>query len=129
MHRNLKIVVCLIVVAACAAGPVFAEDWTKLGSRTLLLSGGSDEVRIKKSVEVSELVIQVKSHQVMLKTLKVTFADGSETTVEVEQRLRPGIDSEPIALGKTGVLQGVTLMVDDTGFKASDRVHTTVLGR
>ena len=122
-------VVCLLVLAAVAAGPAFADDWTKLGNRTLLLADGSDEVKIKKDLEVSELAIQVKSHQVMLKTLEVTFADGSETTVEVGQNLRPGIDSEPIALGRTGALQNVVLIVDDSGFTASDRVQTTVYGR
>ncbi len=129
MKRSFAVALCLLALAAFAAGPAFADSWIKLGSRTLLLNSGEGEVKVKSEAAVSELVIQVKSLQVNLKEVKVSFADGTEKTIEVNQRLRPGIDSEPIGLGASGALKSVTLVVDGSQFLAADRVPTTVFGK
>lgn len=130
MKRTFATVFCLAALIGLVAGSAVAgEGWTKLGSRTLLLHDGSDTVKIKSDAEVSEIVLQVKKHQVLVQDLEVVFADGTSKAIEVNQKLRPGIDSEPIDLGMTGALEKVTLMVEGSRFVAADRIPTTVLGK
>jgi putative lipoic acid-binding regulatory protein len=58
----------------------------------------------------------------------VTFADGKEKTVESVQKLRPGIDSEPIKLGATGAITSVKLTFNAKNWAASTRAPVTVYG-
>lgn len=129
MKRTFATVFCLAAVIGLAAGPAAADDWAKLGSRTLLLYDGSDTVKIKKDAAVSEIALEVKNLEVRLQKVQVVFADGTEKTVDADQNLRPGITSEPIALGATGALETVTLIVDGSLYVASDRAPTVVFGR
>lgn len=129
MKRTVMVLVCVLTVGLMLAGVAEANDWTKLGRKTLLFKNDGGVVKVKTQQEVSELMIQVGNAQVNLEGVKVVFADGSEKMINIEATLRPGVDSDPIGLGSTKALTSVELMFDTVGRMGSTRVPTTVFGK
>lgn len=129
MKRTVMVLVCVLTVGLMLAGVAEANDWTKLGRKTLLFKDNGGEIKVKNQQEVSELMIQVGNAQVNLEGVKVVFADGAEKKINVEETLRPGVDSEPIGLGTTKALTSVELMFDTVGRMGSTRVPTTIFGK
>jgi hypothetical protein len=128
MKRHFMIGLCLAAMVVAGTGIAQAGDWVKLGNATLMPSKGGGAVKVKDDAEVSKLMLRVSKEKVMVRGVKVVFEDGKEKAIDVTMKLRPGVDSDTIEIGKTGTLTEVHVLLDATGASASSRAPVKVFG-
>ena len=131
-NASRMVVVCSLVMMV-AAGAAFAGDgWQKIGSKTTVFKNNPEPVKIKKSdLPVNEIMFKVTGTTVEFTGVKLGFADGSSQETELEQNVRPGMSSDPIAIdGGPKAISSLEFMYAVTPNKGTTgRSVVTVVGK
>ena len=125
-----RIVMAAVVVALLVGSGAFAADWHKIGSATLIFKNPQIEIKAKKSVEpCSQIRLRVTNEMVSVESLKLYFADGTTQEVDFDGVIRPGVESDPIAVENgPKTLERVELAHKATMRGGAKRAQITVQG-
>ena len=131
-NTSRLVMVCSLVMLVAAGSAFAANGWQKLGNKTTVFKNGGEDIKIKKSdVAVSEIMFKVTGDVVEFTGVTVSFADGSSQDIAFEQLVRPGTNSDPIALegGPKGIANLHVAFKGAAANGSSSRAVITVVGK
>jgi hypothetical protein len=111
----------MIALAACASAPQ-ADDWDKLGERTVDHKMDHDQIVVgKKEGDFERIALRVQNAPVEFERVTVHFKNGEDQVVEMREEIEAGGQTRAIDLsGDERIVQSVsfTYHTDERGEKA-----------
>jgi len=97
MKRFHRVALVMGIVSLLAFASAQAGDWQKMGSTLLLFKTDADSIEVKKSdMDCSQIKFKVASKVIKVNDVKVMFDDGSMQEIELNERIKPGLESSVI---------------------------------
>ena len=91
---NVSMVAALVSILA--AVPAEAADWDRIGRTTVVYNDEVATIKVKDDMACSQLKLSVAGKWIKFEEATIHFADGSTQKVDVDQRVEPGMDTDPI---------------------------------
>ena len=99
MKRFKRVAIVTCIVCVVAVGVAQAGDWQKIGKQTLLFKADSDVINVKKTdMACWQIMLKVGKKEIKVTDVKIVFDDGTEQTVTLNERIRPGFESSVIEI-------------------------------
>jgi hypothetical protein len=96
--RKGAFVMCVIAAMLVASAAV-ADDWQKLGKKTVIFGNTEDTASIAaKGDAVSQVAFKISGDWVRLNQVTLNFSDGSTQMIDDMESVKPGLTSDGIAI-------------------------------
>jgi hypothetical protein len=114
MKRN--VFVACVIAALLVAGTAVANDWQKLGKKTLVFGEAEETTTMKTSGEAASVTFKITGDWARLTQVTFNFSDGSKQVVEEPEIVRPGLTSQPITIdGGPKTIDSIDLTYSSAG--------------
>lgn len=129
MHTISRLFAFAAVVLLISV-PVFSGDWVKLGTEVVHLEADNDVLAAKNgAAAVSQVKLKVKGATLKINSVTLVFADGTSQQAELGTDVRPGFETEPIAVdGGAKAIKEVQISYRARSSNRSGRASITAYG-
>ena len=123
--------VVFVVAAMLVAGMAVANDWQKVGKKTVVFGNAEETASINaKENTVSQVAFKISGDWVGLNQVTLNFSDGTSQTIEDVPRVRPGLTSEGIAInGGPKTITTIDFSYQAVSSSSQGRATVIVLGQ